>query len=379
MRRPAWARDAEPGYRAMDLLQFLTYRAAFTPLPFGEIQAALGQVRHGHRWSDAFREAARRLRWQAEQAEVGGRFLSAAQAWQWVASACQVATFGLPVEPEERRRLRSVARLRRMARIAYLRALRLDAGLGRPVMVPCAGTAIHGYLRLPVCRPAPLVLLLNGLDSVCEVELHAFGTWLQAHGLGALALDLPAASASRPRRPCFAVEQMASAIADWASGQLDVARGPLGLFGVSFGGHLVARMLAGDARFAAGVAVSPVARLGPDEFRVPRIRRMFAWTFDLPDRRAVRHLAATIRLDRLPSPKGRLLVYHMQQDHLFGPAHVQAFCDWGGEMVEVRRLCAEHVGTSLIHRWLPEACDWLADQLHRAHKELTPWATQRAC
>ncbi|MFY9823968.1 MAG: hypothetical protein WAM82_21500, partial [Thermoanaerobaculia bacterium] len=73
--------------------------------------------------------------------------------------------------------------------------------------------------------------------------------------------------------------------------------------------------------------------------------------------------AAEVRLDGLPAPAGRLLVLHMERDELFGPQHCAAIAEWGGGRVEVRRDVAEHVGTSRIHCWLPEVCDWFAAEL----------------
>lgn len=363
----------------MDRLEFLTHRAAFSGLPFGEWHAALAALRQGWEWLDCFRQAAQRLRGLAHRAEVAGRFVAAAQAWQWVACAYQTATFALHFEPETSAGLRTLSRLRYLARFAYLRALKLDPCLGRPVTIAAGAVTIHGYLRLPARPTMPLVVLLNGLDSVCEVELHAFGTWLHSRGFGTLALDLPAALTARPRTPCFAVERLAPAVADWAAQQPGLASRPLGAFGVSFGGHLVARLLAGDPRFTAGVAVSPAARLGRQELQAPRIRRMFAWTFDLADEAALLHKAGSIHLDQLPSPSGRLLLYQMDRDHLFGPEHAEGLLAWGRDRVEVRRLCAEHVGTSLIHHWLPEACDWLGGQLSPAERRPELWAFGQPC
>lgn len=347
----------------MDTLQFLQHRASFTELPFGELQDVMRGVAQGGRWQEAFHSVARRMRRQAETAEISGRAVSAAQAWRWTASAYHVATFGLHLEPELNEHSGKVLQLRHLARLAYLRALGIDSRLGLPVKIPYENTTIHGYLRAPFDEACPLVVLLNGLDSICEVEMHTFGTWLLARGLAVLSLDLPASFATRPRAPRFEVEEVASVVADWITSRAQFARSSLGAFGVSFGGHLVARLLSGDARFKAGVAVSPAAWLGYQEFQARRIRLMFGCAFDLHSESAIDALAAKIRIDGLPSPEGRLLIFQMEDDQLFGTEHVEAFCDWGKDVVEVCRLHAEHVGTSRIHCWLPEACDWLSQHL----------------
>ncbi|HEV2765612.1 MAG TPA: prolyl oligopeptidase family serine peptidase, partial [Pyrinomonadaceae bacterium] len=181
--------------------------------------------------------------------------------------------------------------------------------------------------------------------------------------LAVLSLDLPAAYSSRPRSPSFAVEEVATAVADWVGSQPRFARSRLGAFGVSFGGHLVARLMAGDARFRAGVSVSPPAWLGARELRPKRMRVMFACAFDLHSEREVEETSGRIRLDRVPPAEGSILLFQMNQDRLFGQEHADAFREWGRDHVEVRHLDAEHVGTSQAHRWLPAACDWLGRNL----------------
>src|SRR6266511_6146327 len=183
----------------MDTLQFLLHRMAFTELPFGELQAALQRVQAGEPWKASFQCAARNLRHLAEDAEGSGRLVSAAQAWRWTACAYHAMTFGLHFDPERRGRSNEIVRLRRLARLAYLQAVHLDPYLARPITIPYGTTPLYGYLRAPAYGPAPVVVLLNGLDSMCEVELHAFGSWLLARGLAVLLLDLPASLTARPR------------------------------------------------------------------------------------------------------------------------------------------------------------------------------------
>ena len=343
----------------MEPRRFMTFRAAFSGLPYGELEAATRRMNEGMAWTPAFHHSARELCRLAVSAARDGRRYSAAQAWLWTASAFHAASLGLHLPGGSACWRRQVLRLRGLARQAYRRALALDETLGAWVQVPTPRGAVGGYLRRPARGPSPLVVLFNGLDSLCEVELHAFGEALRARGLAVLAVDLPAAYGQRPRTPTFAVEAVASALADWAARQPGLAVGPLGAFGVSFGGHLAARALAGDPRFVAGVAVSPNATMGEPLLELERMRRMMALAFDLPEGAAIDALAARIHLQGLEAPQGTLLLFHMEEDQLFGPEHAAAFYAWGGSRVEVRCLHAEHVGTSRVHDWLPFAADWL--------------------
>lgn len=355
----------------MELHQFLCFRVAFSGLPYGELEAALDQMRRGAPWSCAFDGSARRLCRLAGQAQRAGRTHSAGQGWRWAASAFHAASLSHHVETDERTWRRRTLRLRRLAVAAYGRALLLDWEIAERIRLSTPVGEVTGYLRRPrqgvhgIHGAAPLVVLFNGLDSLCEVELHVFGNWLQEWGLGVLALDLPAAYGSDPRTPVFAVEQLARTIADWAAGQEWIAAETLGTFGVSFGGHLAARLLAGDPRFVAGVAVSPNAFVDRQLLGSERMRRMLALSFALPDDPSVDELAARLRLDAVEPPAGALLVLEMEHDQLFGPEHTRAFRDWGGDAVEVQRWTAEHVGTSRVHEWLPVALDWLAARVAR--------------
>jgi dienelactone hydrolase len=345
----------------MNTIDFLRHRVTFSGLPFGELESALHRTREGARWERAFRDAAHTLRRLAVAREEVGRGLSAAQAWLWTASAYQAATLGMHLDPEQTGWPQRIRRLRHLAKSSYTQALAHDGTLGRPVCIPVGAEKICGYLRSPQPEARGVVVLVNGLDSICEVELHRFGEPFLARGFATLALELPDTTGRGMKSLGFQAEHAASAIADWVESR--GARGSLAVFGVSFGGHVAARLLAGDRRFRAAVAVSPVARLEAYQLGLCRIRRMLSLVFGIEDGPRLDAFATGIRLDALPSPHGRLLVLHMEEDELFGPHHPAALAEWAGSRAEVWRLEAEHVGTSRIHCWLPEVCDWLAAEM----------------
>jgi dienelactone hydrolase len=347
----------------MKTIEFLQYRASFAGIPFGELQTVMSRVQTGGDWMQSCCEIARRLRKVAEQSELAGRRISAAQTWRWAASTYHIASFGFHIEPGKFS-LKKIIKLRQLARLAYLRAIQNEPQKVCSVSIACGdgGASINGYLRRPAATGAPLIVLLNGLDSMCEVELHTFGTWLLERNLAVLAVDLPSSFSTKPRNPRFDMENLATSIADWAESQSFEA-GKMGAFGVSFGGHLAARLLAGDSRFRSGVAVSPSAWISHRELQVERLRGMFAWSFALQTLNEINDLSSLIRLEGLPKPAGNLLVLQMEKDELFGQEHTRAFQNWGEEKVSIRRRQAEHVGTSQIHYWLPEVCDWLQEGL----------------
>lgn len=344
-----------------DQERLLLRRAAFSGVPLGEVEMAADAIASGADWDRTFVRAARRLRRLAVQAEADRRTQSATQAWQWTAAALHAASYGLHFT-ERRDWLGRARRMRRMAVAAHRRALALDGDLGRPVQIDTGGDPLRGYLRLPAADTDRLVVMVNGLDSMTEVELHAFGRMMVERGMAVLGLDVPWSYSGPARSSVLDVENVAPAVADWAAG----LRGPgpvrLGAFGVSFGGHLVARLMAGDARFSRGVLVSPNAYFDDAVLAIPRIRRMLAVALDRPGDQVAEH-ARNIDIRRLPAPHGRMLVLTMEQDLLFGPEHGRAFGAWAAGRTESWSMPGEHVGTSRAHVWLPWVADWLAAEL----------------
>ena len=84
----------------MRTLDFLRHRVAFSGVPFGEMEAALGRIGEGEAWEAAFEAAARGLRQLAEARQVAGCEASAAQAWLWTAAAFQAASIGMHLDPD---------------------------------------------------------------------------------------------------------------------------------------------------------------------------------------------------------------------------------------------------------------------------------------
>lgn len=353
----------------MRTIDFLKYRVAFSGLPFGELEEALSRVHEGGAWERSFQKAARGLRQMALQRQVAGFRSSAAQAWLWAAAAYQAASLGMHLDPEGSGWQKRIQRLRHMAKSAYAHGLLLDRSLGRPVVIATRAGEVHGYVRWPSARVRGTIVLLNGLDSICEVELHRFGEAFLRRGFAVLALAIPDTSGAGNGEMGFRAEYAAPALADWIERHRVLGHGPLGAFGVSFGGHLAMRVLAGEPRFRAGAAVSPAAWLDRRQLGLRRVRQMFSLAFGTGEGPKLDQLAAEIRLSDLPAPRGCLLVLDMEGDELFGPQHCATICDWGAGRVEVRRLAAEHVGTSRVHCWLPEVCDWFQNELSTIGKE----------
>jgi hypothetical protein len=350
----------------VELLDFLSYRAAFAGVPYGELQRAVAETRSGGDWEASFRAAACRLHRLALERQATGSVRSAREAWLALAGTYQVASLGLHLMPENRPWALRLRRLRRLATVAYRRALSLDPDLGEVVAVPVDGGGhLRGYLRrvspASGSEPAGTAVLVNGLDSLCEVELHRFAEAFHSRGFHTLTLALPDRLVEHGGAVGVEAETASAAIGRWLDGQR--LQGELRVaFGVSYGGQVVARLLAGSDAFDAGVAVSPPAWLDDEVVALSRFRRMLAYTFGVDDGAPMEALASRLTLETLAPPNGRLLVLQMSDDRLFDARHGEVFARWGGSAVEIRELAGEHVGTSVVHRWLPEVCDWCAER-----------------
>jgi dienelactone hydrolase len=163
---------------------------------------------------------------------------------------CHMAQWGsLPITDEK-------LRLYRRCRDIYIEAETLANGdRYRRIDVPWKGRTLHGNLHVPaaVRRPAPLVIIVHGIDGSKEEHL-ATELSLQDAGLAVLGLDGPGQgeallldgilwSTDFPAVVGAALDVLA------ADRAIDTTR--VGLFGISIGGMWALRAAAGDSRIRA--------------------------------------------------------------------------------------------------------------------------------
>jgi hypothetical protein len=252
-----------------------------------------------------------------------------------------------------------------MARDAFRRALTHEFGPSacRPVRIRAAGREIEGYFSSPGPL-APCVILVNGLDSIAEVELQAFGRWFVARGLAVLSLNVPVDYATEDGSAMVDFRALAPSVCDWVQVQCELEH--CCIFGVSFGGHLAAQFLAADARVVGGAAVCPPAFIGPDEMKLERIRVMWACALRRPWNEVTGRERDLPDLRDLGPPLGDFLLIGCYDDPVFGENHLEVYRKWGRHRVSVQMLESEHVGTSRYSDWLPDACDWICDRFGTA-------------
>lgn len=129
------------------------------------------------------------------------------------------------------------------------------------VAIPYENTTLPAYLSAAPAtgqHPAPVIVLVNGLDSTKE-HMYSSGHWeeLAARGISCLMLDQPGTGEALRLQGLTAridAEAWGSAAVDWLVAQRDVDAARIGIVGWSLGGYYAPRAAAFEKRFALCVA-----------------------------------------------------------------------------------------------------------------------------
>ena len=313
-------------------------------------------------WSRAVVDQGRKYEAGAEEAWINGRKVSAIEWWGRASIHFHYAQLRL-FDSKEKREHQADCR-RNFSKIAPHidpEAVRLE--------VPYGSALLPGHLR--VAHPgAPCVILIGGLDSTKEVELHFFAEIFLKRGNSVFLFDGPGQGEMCERLPMTAdFNEAVSAVIDHLTANPLVGTREFGVFGVSFGGYLACRAAAADSRVNACVSLGGFfdsrifERLSP--IAVATVRRAFGFdeTGDLGP------IAPQVTLEPLRGCMDRpLFVVHGRNDFLVDMAQVAALSDWacGPKRVWIMDE-AEHVCTNRFSECLPEIGDWMSEQLARSN------------
>lgn len=196
-----------------------------------------------------------------------------------------------------------------------------------PGGVPIAGLLVRAQ-GLPAGARAPLVVVMNGLDSTKEMlQKSMMGTAFARRGLSALFIDQPGTGEALRLHGIPAVhdtEAWASPLMDLLQQRSDVDPARIAALGVSLGGYYCPRAVAFEPRFAAGAvwganhdwrAVQQARLKREGENPVPHYWKHVQWVFgakDMDDFLAkAEHMHLNGVLDRIRVP---FLVTHGEND-----------------------------------------------------------------
>ncbi|MCZ2826530.1 MULTISPECIES: alpha/beta hydrolase family protein [unclassified Modestobacter] len=203
----------------------------------------------------AWRALTDQLAGQAEEAEKAGHTRTAGQLWfrasNYLAQAERMLSHADP---------NRVPTYRRMLEIAQ-KAFELHSPRVSRVEIPYEGTTLPAYFSAAPATddgPAPVVVLVNGLDSTKE-HMYASDHWaeLAARGISCLMLDQPGTGEALRLQGLTAridAEVWAGACIDWLETRNDVDASRIGIVGWSLGGYYAPRAAAFEKRFALCVA-----------------------------------------------------------------------------------------------------------------------------
>ncbi len=311
-------------------------------------------------WAPNWRSVGRRHETLGDEALAAGRLVSAAEAYQRAAWCYHLGKF-LWFEDAALH-----AELRDRSVLVYRRALpRLDPPAER-IEVPFEGHAIPGNLRRPGGPPAPLLIVVPGLDSSKE-ELFAIENDFLRRGLATLTIDGPGQSENSVHfaiRPNW--ESVITPLLDeLAGGSLGVDLDRVGLMGISMGAIYCSRAAAYEARIRAIVSLAGPYSLGEcwDALN-PLTRGGYVFYTKSADEAEARRRADALNLEgvmaRVQQP---LLVIHGARDRLFPPAQAERVAAEAPHATLVMFPEGNHVCNNIAYKYRPLMADWLAERL----------------
>ncbi len=192
---------------------------------------------------------------QAEDAEEAGHTRTAGQLYFRATNyLCQAERMLAHTNPDR------VPTYRRVLELAQ-RSFALHSPRVSRVEIPYEGTTLPAYFSAAPATeqgPAPVVVLVNGLDSTKE-HMYSSNHWheLAERGISCLMLDQPGTGESLRLQGITAridAEVWAGAAVDWLETRADVDAARIGVVGWSLGGYYSPRAAAFEERFALCVA-----------------------------------------------------------------------------------------------------------------------------
>ncbi len=252
---------------------------------------------------------------------------------------------------------------------AYARGLRLLDPTAERVEIEFDGAPMVGILRKPDApRPAPLALLLPGLDSCKEEFFHWENVFLK-RGMATFSLEGPGQGECGYHSHIRAdYEVVVSAALDVLARHRDIDAKRIGAVGISLGGYYAVRAAAFEPRIRAAVEIA-----GPWSWSEcwPHLnlltRSAFQFHSGARDDAETMAKASQFKLDgaaqRIKQP---LLVIHGKLDRLVPWEQAQKIADAVGAKAELALFeNGNHVCNNIPYVYRPLAADWLRSQTPR--------------
>lgn len=328
---------------------------------YNDFVRTTGAIERWDEWLDAWVATADVHRAQALEALEAGHERSAGEAFLRAAVTYHFSKFVWVLNPERNRRATESA-----VRAMYDGLAIVDPG-ARRVEPGLDGGALAANLRRPVGRnaPAPLVILLPGLDSTKE-EFHLWESVFLRRGMATLSLDGPGQGetgfAMSIRHDYeVAVTAALDAIAGFEG--LDLRR--VGAVGVSLGGHYVVRAAAFEPRLKAIAGISGPYDMAARWDTMPSLtRETFTHHSGAADDDDARKRAAKLSLagvaEKVSQP---CLVITGKLDRIVPWEQTKRIADEAPSGEWVLYDDGTHVCNNIPYKYRPLVADWMRDRL----------------
>ena len=349
-----------PDPLVQEVLDIWTARFLAGQIPLGDLTATLDRIRDWSDWGSAWAATAQVHEGLGEEAWAEGRRLSAVAAFT-TAARCYHLSYFLSVDDGE-------AHARRLAKMVecHDRVLPFMEPPVEKVSIPFPEADLTGLLSVPSGEtPAPLVILLPGLDSTKETRHGGRGPLLR-RGMAVLSLDGPGQGEMSTRLPIrHDYEVAVSAAIDALERREDIDVGRVGLIGASLGGYYACRAAAFESRVTAAVA-----NCGPYNWidcwdELPEVTRgafrQYTWSKTAEEaREKAKALDLTGVAEKITQP---LVVVHGMLDPLIGVEHARRIAEEAPNATLITVDGATHGVSNLAYRFAPWVNDWMAKRL----------------
>jgi len=324
---------------------------------YGDLARIAGNSVDWESWCSFFIEAANRYELLGTDAQDNRNHVSAAHYFRLASIYFHYSQLRLPIcELKFELRRRVVDTFSKFVPLSPRPITKFD--------IPFENKRLPGYwLQAEPRNPqTPTVILVGGLDSAKEVELHRFAQEFLQRGLHCYVFDGPGQGELLGRIPLqFRFEAVLKHVVDRITDHY--RPNALGIFGVSMGGFLGIRGMAADDRIRACVSIGGF-------FNTQILRKLPAFGKELlqyahqNDANLKETLVEGLTASGDSILRRPLFVIHGTRDHLVDEEQIEQLATWGGEHTKIWRIeGAEHVCADRFAECLPVIGDWMSSTL----------------
>jgi pimeloyl-ACP methyl ester carboxylesterase len=352
--------QAERDERVASAIAHWAPRFVTNGVDYGDFQRVTSSVTEWAEWLPAWVANGDMHAELARDAEGKGQALTAGEAWNRAALSYHFAKFVwmLDMERYADATHRSVDALRRAHAHLDPTAERIEIPFEN-------GTQLVGNLRRPAGSPAPLVVLLPGLDSTKE-EFFGWENVFLDRGLATFSLDGPGQGETGLSTRIYPNYELAvTATLDTLADRDDVDLERVGVAGVSLGGYYAPRAAAYEKRIKAAVGISGAYDFGECWPTMPQqTRETVAHHTGAANDEETRAKASELNLrEAAPLIDQPFLAITGRLDRLIPWEQTKRQADeaQNGEFVLYDE--GNHVCNNIGYKYRPLTADWLKEKL----------------